>query len=96
MPLKFQRVKRAGLRYRDKRHLEADSKPGVRGRVSARRTAFGRIGWPESALTGLALLQASCLVLYLIPPTPSFHWGATFGHARSTSKIGKLRYDSAA
>jgi hypothetical protein len=30
---------------------------------------FGRIGWPESALTGLALLQLSCLVLYLIPPT---------------------------
>jgi hypothetical protein len=28
---------------------------------------FGRIGWPESALTGLALLQLSCLVLYLIP-----------------------------
>jgi DoxX-like family len=30
---------------------------------------FGRIGWPESALTGLALLQLSCLLLYLIPPT---------------------------
>jgi hypothetical protein len=30
---------------------------------------FGRIGWPESALTGLALLQLACLVLYLIPPT---------------------------
>jgi hypothetical protein len=30
---------------------------------------FARIGWPESALTGLALLQLSCLVLYLIPPT---------------------------
>ena len=30
---------------------------------------FGRIGWPESALTGLALLQLGCLVLYLIPPT---------------------------
>src|SRR5215469_8634649 len=30
---------------------------------------FGRIGWPESALTGLALLQLSCLALYLIPPT---------------------------
>lgn len=30
---------------------------------------FGRIGWPESALTGLALIQLSCLVLYLIPPT---------------------------
>ena len=30
---------------------------------------FGRIGWPESALTGLALLQLCCLALYLIPPT---------------------------
>jgi DoxX-like family len=30
---------------------------------------FGRIGWPESALTGLALLQLGCLTLYLIPPT---------------------------
>jgi hypothetical protein len=30
---------------------------------------FGRIGWPVSALTGLALLQLSCLALYLIPPT---------------------------
>jgi hypothetical protein len=30
---------------------------------------FGRIGWPETALTGLALLQLACLVLYLIPPT---------------------------
>jgi len=30
---------------------------------------FARIGWPESALTGLALLQLGCLVLYLIPPT---------------------------
>jgi hypothetical protein len=30
---------------------------------------FGRIGWPESALTGLALLQLACIVLYLIPPT---------------------------
>ena len=30
---------------------------------------FGRIGWPESALTGLALLQLGCLALYLIPPT---------------------------
>jgi DoxX-like family len=30
---------------------------------------FARIGWPESALTGLALLQLSCLALYLIPPT---------------------------
>ena len=30
---------------------------------------FGRIGWPESALTGLALLQLACLVLYVIPPT---------------------------
>jgi hypothetical protein len=30
---------------------------------------FGRIGWPEGALTGLALLQLGCLALYLIPPT---------------------------
>jgi hypothetical protein len=30
---------------------------------------FGRIGWPASALTGLALLQLACLVLYVIPPT---------------------------
>jgi hypothetical protein len=30
---------------------------------------FGRIGWPEGALTGLALLQLCCLLLYLIPPT---------------------------
>jgi len=30
---------------------------------------FGRIGWPDTALTGLALLQLGCLVLYLIPPT---------------------------
>ena len=30
---------------------------------------FARIGWPESALTGLALLQLSCLALYLIPRT---------------------------
>ena len=30
---------------------------------------FGRIGWPESALTGLALLQLACLALYVIPPT---------------------------
>ena len=30
---------------------------------------FGRIGWPESALTGLALLQLACLVLYVIPST---------------------------
>lgn len=30
---------------------------------------FGRIGWPSSALTGLALLQLACLLLYLIPPT---------------------------
>jgi hypothetical protein len=42
MPLKFQRVKRAGLRYRDKRHLEADSKPGVRGRVWKNRVARER------------------------------------------------------
>jgi hypothetical protein len=32
-------------------------------------TEFGRIGWPESALTGLALLQLGCIVLYVIPPT---------------------------
>lgn len=30
---------------------------------------FGRIGWPVSALTGLALLQLACLLLYVIPPT---------------------------
>jgi hypothetical protein len=30
---------------------------------------FGRIGWPEGDLTGLALLQLSFLALYLIPPT---------------------------
>ena len=30
---------------------------------------FGRIGWPESALTELALLQLGFLLLYLIPPT---------------------------
>ena len=30
---------------------------------------FGRIGWPASALTGLALLQLCCLALYLMPPT---------------------------
>ncbi|HEY7335519.1 MAG TPA: DoxX family protein [Bryobacteraceae bacterium] len=30
---------------------------------------FARIGWPESALTGLALLQLGCLALFLIPPT---------------------------
>jgi len=30
---------------------------------------FGRIGWPQGALTGLALLQLGCLVLYLIPRT---------------------------
>jgi hypothetical protein len=30
---------------------------------------FARIGWPESALTGLALLQLACLLLYVIPPT---------------------------
>ncbi len=30
---------------------------------------FARIGWHESALTGLALLQLGCLALYLIPPT---------------------------
>jgi hypothetical protein len=30
---------------------------------------FGRIGWPESALTLLACLQLGSLILYLIPPT---------------------------
>ena len=30
---------------------------------------FGRIGYAESALTALALVQLSCLVLYLIPQT---------------------------
>jgi DoxX-like protein len=30
---------------------------------------FARIGWPGSALTGLALLQLGCLLLYVIPPT---------------------------
>jgi len=30
---------------------------------------FARIGWPDNALTGLALLQLACLALYLIPPT---------------------------
>ena len=30
---------------------------------------FHRIGWPESVLTGLALLQLSFLALYLIPQT---------------------------
>lgn len=30
---------------------------------------FGRIGWPQGDLTGLALLQLGCLVLYVIPPT---------------------------
>jgi hypothetical protein len=30
---------------------------------------FARIAWPANALTGLALLQLSCLALYLIPPT---------------------------
>lgn len=30
---------------------------------------FHRIGWPESALTGLALLQLACLLLYVIPAT---------------------------
>jgi hypothetical protein len=32
-------------------------------------TEFGRIGWSQGALTGLALLQLACLALYLIPPT---------------------------
>ena len=30
---------------------------------------FARIGWPPTALTGLALLQLGCLALFLIPPT---------------------------
>lgn len=30
---------------------------------------FQRIGWPASALTGLALLQLGCLALFVIPPT---------------------------
>lgn len=30
---------------------------------------FGRIGWPESALTGLAFLQLGCIVLFIIPRT---------------------------
>src|SRR5580704_10757570 len=30
---------------------------------------FARIGWPASALNGLAFLQLGCLALYLIPPT---------------------------
>jgi hypothetical protein len=30
---------------------------------------FARIGWPEGALTGLALLQLACLLLFLIPRT---------------------------
>ncbi len=30
---------------------------------------FTRIGWPDSALTGLALLQLGCLALFLIPRT---------------------------
>jgi hypothetical protein len=30
---------------------------------------FARIGWPGSALTGLALLQLGCLLLFLIPRT---------------------------
>jgi hypothetical protein len=30
---------------------------------------FARIGWPENALTGLALLQLGCLLLFLIPRT---------------------------
>ena len=32
-------------------------------------TESARIGWPESALNGLAILQLACLALYLIPPT---------------------------
>jgi DoxX-like protein len=30
---------------------------------------FHRIGWPESVLTGLALLQLACLLLFLFPRT---------------------------
>jgi hypothetical protein len=30
---------------------------------------FGRIGWSENALPGLAVLQLSFLALYLFPPT---------------------------
>jgi len=30
---------------------------------------WGRIGYAESALRGVALLQLACVVLYLIPPT---------------------------
>ncbi len=30
---------------------------------------FGRIGWPESALTLLAFLQLASLALFLFPPT---------------------------
>jgi DoxX-like family len=30
---------------------------------------FARIGWPESALNGLAFLQLGCIVLYAIPQT---------------------------
>jgi hypothetical protein len=30
---------------------------------------IGRIGWPEDVLTGLALLQLTGIVLYVIPPT---------------------------
>jgi hypothetical protein len=89
MPLKFQRVKRAGLRYRDKRHLEADSKPGVRGRVWKNRLARER---PDGA--GVASVELSGVV----PDSADseFPLGRHFRHARSTSKIGKLRYDSAA
>jgi hypothetical protein len=30
---------------------------------------FQRIGWPESALTTLAILQLTAIALYVIPPT---------------------------
>jgi hypothetical protein len=30
---------------------------------------WGRIGYAPSALTGIALLQLACVLLYLIPPT---------------------------
>ena len=43
---------------------------------------FGRIGWPETALTGLALLQLGCLLLYVFPPT------AVFGAVLLTGYLG--------
>jgi hypothetical protein len=32
-------------------------------------TEWARLGYPDSALTGMALLQLTCLALYLIPRT---------------------------